>query len=86
MPKVGYFVILQTNKIFGIALHFSKNIKYYQEGWKNLSVEILYKISDCRAAAGPIATVTVLLDSKWDRNFSMGISVLFLEIDFYINI
>ena len=39
MPKLGYFVILQTEIMpFGI----SRNIKYYQEVWKNLSVEILW--------------------------------------------
>ena len=40
MPKLGYFVILQTEIMpFGI----SRNIKYYQEVWKNLSVEILWQ-------------------------------------------
>ena len=31
MHKLGYFVVLQTNTIFGIALHFLRNIKYHQE-------------------------------------------------------
>ena len=43
MHKLGYFVVLQTKTIFGIALHFLRNIKYHQEIWNNLSVEILFK-------------------------------------------
>ena len=43
MHKLGYFVVLQTNTIFGIALHFLRNIKYHQEIWNYLSVEILWK-------------------------------------------
>ena len=31
MHKLGYFVILQTSIIFGIDLHFLRNIKYHQE-------------------------------------------------------
>ena len=31
MHKLGYFVILHTNIISGIALHFLRNIKYHQE-------------------------------------------------------
>ena len=30
MNKLGYFIVLQTNTIFGIALHFLKK-KYHQE-------------------------------------------------------
>ena len=41
MHRLGYFVILQTNIILGIALHFERNIRYHQEVRRNLSVEIL---------------------------------------------
>ena len=47
MHKLGYFVVLQTNTIFGIALHFLRNIKYHREIWNNLSVEILWKFLIC---------------------------------------
>ena len=47
MHKLGYFVVLQTNTIFGIALHFLRNIKYHQEIWNNLSVKILWKFLIC---------------------------------------
>ena len=40
MHKLGNLVTLQTNLIVGIALHFQRNIKYHQEVWKNVSVEI----------------------------------------------
>ena len=43
MHKLGFFIILQTSIIFGIDLHFLRNIKYHQEVWENLSVEILWK-------------------------------------------
>ena len=87
MPKLGYFVILQTNKIFGIAA--STFLKKHQTLSRRLKESFSgnsVKISDCRAAAGHIATVVVLLDSTLGRNFSMGISVFFFsKLTSYIN-
>ena len=44
MHKLSNIVTLQTNLIVGIALFFQRNIKYHQEVWKNVSVEILSKV------------------------------------------
>ena len=57
--------------IFGIDLHFLRNIKYHQEVWKNLSVEILWKclpagylvhLRPC-PAAGHLDTASAVVDN-----------------------
>ena len=45
---LGNLVTLQV----GIALLFQRNIKYHQEVWKNVSVEILGKVPDFKTLPG----------------------------------
>ena len=86
MPKLGYFVILQKEQNFWNHSTFLKKHQILSRRLKESFSGNSVKISDCRAPAGHTATVTVLLDSTWDRNYSMGISVFFFsKLTFYIN-
>ena len=77
MHKLSYFVVLRTNTIFRIAPHFLRNIKYHQEIWNNLSVEILWKFltaghlvhsRPCRAA-GHLDTARKILVFRYTISY-----------------